>query len=83
LPLPLTLKAITNGFGIQTTLNYKPLTDSSVYTKGSGKGHYPNISIQNARQVISSVTTDNAIGGQKMPKPLVMAFSLGVLYGFE
>jgi hypothetical protein len=26
------LKAITNGFGIQTTLNYKPLTDSSVYT---------------------------------------------------
>jgi hypothetical protein len=25
---------------------------------------YPNISIQNARQVISSVTTDNAIGGQ-------------------
>ncbi|VVH60065.1 Rhs family protein, partial [uncultured Gammaproteobacteria bacterium] len=58
------LKVITNGFGIQTTLNYKPLTDSSVYTKGPKKGYYPNISIQNARQVISSVTTDNAIGGQ-------------------
>ncbi|WP_202776138.1 SpvB/TcaC N-terminal domain-containing protein, partial [Bathymodiolus azoricus thioautotrophic gill symbiont] len=57
------LKAITNGFGIQTTLNYKPLTDSSVYTKDT-KGSYPNINIQNARQVISSVTTDNAIGGQ-------------------
>jgi hypothetical protein len=28
------------------------------------KGYYPNIVIQNARQVISSVTTDNAIGGQ-------------------
>jgi hypothetical protein len=27
-------------------------------------GYYPNIVIQNARQVISSVTTDNAIGGQ-------------------
>jgi hypothetical protein len=27
------LKVITNGFGIQTTLNYKPLTDSSVSTK--------------------------------------------------
>ena len=27
------LSSITNGFGIQTTLNYKPLTDSSVYTK--------------------------------------------------
>ncbi|VVH64137.1 hypothetical protein BSPLISOX_2012, partial [uncultured Gammaproteobacteria bacterium] len=58
------LTSITNGFGIQTTLNYKPLTDLSIYTKGSNKGHYPNISIQNARQVISSVTTDNAIGGQ-------------------
>ncbi|VVM23423.1 hypothetical protein BSPWISOXPB_8814 [uncultured Gammaproteobacteria bacterium] len=42
------LKVITNGFGIQTTLNYKPLTDSSVYTKGPKKGYYPNISIQNA-----------------------------------
>jgi hypothetical protein len=41
------LKAITNGFGIQTTLSYKPLTDSSVYTKGSKKGYHPNITIQN------------------------------------
>jgi hypothetical protein len=57
------LSSITNGFGIQTTLNYKPLTDSSVYTKDTN-GSYPNINIQNARQVISSVTTDNAIGGQ-------------------
>ena len=45
----------TNGFGIQTTLNYKPLTDSSVYTKDTN-GSYPNINIQNARQVISTVT---------------------------
>ncbi|CAC9540987.1 hypothetical protein, partial [uncultured Gammaproteobacteria bacterium] len=43
------LSSITNGFGIQTTLNYKPLTDSSVYTKDT-KGSYPNINIQNARQ---------------------------------
>jgi hypothetical protein len=38
------IKAITNGFGFQTTLNFKPLTDSSVYTKGPKKGYYPNIS---------------------------------------
>jgi hypothetical protein len=37
--LAIKLKTITNGFGIQTTLNYKPLTDSSVYTKDT-KGSY-------------------------------------------
>jgi hypothetical protein len=49
------LKVITNGFGIQTTLNYKPLTDSSVYTKGPKKGYYPNIVIQNARVISLNV----------------------------
>ncbi|OIR25076.1 FG-GAP-like repeat-containing protein, partial [Bathymodiolus thermophilus thioautotrophic gill symbiont] len=57
------LTSITDGFGIQTTINYKPLTNSSVYTKGI-KGSYPNIVTKNARQVVSSVVTDNAIGGQ-------------------
>ncbi len=54
------LVSITNGFGIQTTINYKPLTDSSVYTKDTNS-NYPNILIQNARQVVSSVVTDNVI----------------------
>ncbi|CAC9965198.1 hypothetical protein, partial [uncultured Gammaproteobacteria bacterium] len=57
------VQTITNGFNIQTTINYKPLTDNTVYTKGSN-GSYPNIDTQNARQVVSSVTTDNAIGSQ-------------------
>jgi hypothetical protein len=49
-------------FGCSNLSNIR-ITDSSVYTKDT-KGSYPNINIQNARQVISSVTTDNAIGGQ-------------------
>ncbi|OJA03399.1 SpvB/TcaC N-terminal domain-containing protein, partial [Bathymodiolus thermophilus thioautotrophic gill symbiont] len=57
------LRSITNGFNIKTTINYKPLTDPSVYTKGTNS-NYPNIDTQNARQVVSSVVTDNAIGGQ-------------------
>ncbi|WP_202763198.1 FG-GAP-like repeat-containing protein, partial [Bathymodiolus thermophilus thioautotrophic gill symbiont] len=57
------LTSITNGFNIKTTINYKPLTNPSVYTKGTN-GNYPNIDTQNARQVVSSVVTDNAIGGQ-------------------
>ncbi len=56
------LRSITNGFGTQTIINYKPLTDDMVHYKR--KGFYPNISIRNASQVVSSVTTDNAIGGQ-------------------
>jgi hypothetical protein len=75
------LKVITNGFGIQTTLNYKPLTDSSVYTKGPKKGYYPNISIQNARQVISSVTTDNAIGIDK--KSLLISLWVSIKYSIK
>ena len=57
------IKSITNGLGIKTTLNYKPLTDSSVYKKDSN-ATYPSIDIQNAMQVVSSVITDNAIGGE-------------------
>ncbi|OJA03350.1 toxin TcdB middle/N-terminal domain-containing protein, partial [Bathymodiolus thermophilus thioautotrophic gill symbiont] len=57
------LRSITNGFNIKTIINYKPLTNPSVYTKGTN-GNYPNIDTQNARQVVSSVVTDNAIGGQ-------------------
>ncbi|SMN00333.1 Rhs family protein [uncultured Candidatus Thioglobus sp.] len=57
------LQSITNGFGIQTSINYKPLTDNTVYTKDSG-GTYPTINLQNVRQVVSSVVTDNSIGGQ-------------------
>jgi hypothetical protein len=56
------LRSITNGFGTQTIINYKPLIDDTVYYKGNSS--YPNIDTQNARQVVSSVTTDNAIGGQ-------------------
>ena len=54
---------VTNGFNTQTKINYKPLTDSSVYTKDNN-ATYPSIDIQNAMQVVSNVITDNAIGGE-------------------
>jgi hypothetical protein len=50
------LKSIITGTGTTTWLDYKPLTDPSVYTKGTN-GAYPNIDIQNARLVVSSVET--------------------------
>ena len=50
------LTSIITGTGTTTWLDYKPLTDPSVYTKGTN-GAYPNIDIQNARLVVSSVET--------------------------
>jgi hypothetical protein len=47
------LVSITNGFGIQTTINYKPLTDSSVYTKDTNS-NYPNILIQRTPESLRS-----------------------------
>ncbi|RLA06033.1 MAG: hypothetical protein DRQ51_10560, partial [Gammaproteobacteria bacterium] len=57
------LKSITNGFGQKTKINYKSLTDSSVYTKGTD-GTYPNIDTQNSSSVVSSVIVDNGTGTQ-------------------
>lgn len=56
------LGAITNGLGTTTTLTYKPLTDSSVYTKASG-AVYPYVDIQSPLYVVSSVATSDGIGG--------------------
>src|SRR5713226_1562286 len=52
----------TNGLGTQTTINYKPLTDSTVYTKDSGAA-YPYQDVQDATYVVSNYTTSDGIGG--------------------
>src|SRR5712692_9092005 len=56
-----TLLSITNGLGAQTAITYKPLTDSTVYTKDSGAA-YPYQDIQNATYVVSNYTTSDGIG---------------------
>ncbi|OUD16038.1 RHS repeat domain-containing protein [Thioflexithrix psekupsensis] len=43
---------------------YKPLTDSSVYKKGSG-AVYPEMDFMGAFYVVSSISSDNGIGGQR------------------
>ena len=56
------LTTITNGLGDATSVTYKPLTDASVYTKGSG-AVYPEIDIQAPMYVVSHYETDSGIGG--------------------
>ena len=56
------LATITDSSGNTTQLTYKPLTDPTVYTKGTG-AQYPVIDLQYPLQVVSSVTTSNGIDG--------------------
>lgn len=59
------LTGITNGLGLKTQISYKPLTDSSVYTKGTGAIH-PVQDVVAARHVVAAISTDDGIGGQNV-----------------
>lgn len=53
---------VTNGHGGYTKFNYKPLTDPTVYTRGT-TAIYPNYDVIGAMYVVSSVVTRNAVDG--------------------
>ncbi|MDP2722754.1 MAG: RHS repeat-associated core domain-containing protein [Bacteroidales bacterium] len=57
------IKKFTNGLGHVTNLTYTPLTDNTIYTKGTGEV-YPLVDIQPALNVVTNVEADNGIGGQ-------------------
>jgi len=48
------LTKVTNGFGREIKVNYKPLSDASVYVKGTGAS-YPIIDVPSPIYVVSSV----------------------------
>lgn len=54
--------SFTNGLGASTSIIYKPLTDATVYTKGTGSV-YPVVEIQAPMYVVSNVASSNGIGG--------------------
>jgi len=56
------LANISSGFGNTTSINYKPMTNSTVYTK-SCIGLYPVNCIEDTSQLVSSYTANNGIGG--------------------
>jgi len=53
---------ITDGHGAKTEMTYKPLTDNTVYTKGSG-AVYPEIDIQAPQYVVSNYAMSDGLGG--------------------
>ncbi|MDI1250719.1 MAG: FG-GAP-like repeat-containing protein [Lacunisphaera sp.] len=56
------LKKVTNGLGVEASIAYKPLTDSSVYTKGSG-GPADSVNLIGPMYVVSTLTHDDGAGG--------------------
>ncbi len=56
--IPDLLISAKDGLGRMATITYKPLTDDSVYTKGSGAS-FPEIDIQAPMYVVASVSQDD------------------------
>ncbi|MCF6325333.1 MAG: FG-GAP-like repeat-containing protein [Gammaproteobacteria bacterium] len=57
------ISSIIDSLGNETAIEYKPISDNSIYTKGSG-AQYPAMDYQGAMYVVSSVTSDNGEGEQ-------------------
>ena len=62
-PQPDQLISITNGLGATRAITYRPLSDSAIYTKGSG-AVFPQIDVQDATYVVTETAADDGIGGQ-------------------
>lgn len=63
------LTKVTDGLGIETDFTYLPLTDDSVYTKGSNDygdeyDDYPILDVVSPVHVVSEVNHDDGIGAQ-------------------
>jgi hypothetical protein len=56
------LNTVTSGLGATTAFSYQPLTNSSVYTKGTGST-YPIVDVQAPIYVVSRVDSSNGVGG--------------------
>ncbi len=57
------LVTITDSLGQVTTIDYAPLTDDGVYTKGTG-AVFPEIDLQGPLYVVKEVAADDGLGGQ-------------------
>lgn len=56
------LKAVISPEGAQTTLEYKPLTDPALYTKGRGATH-PAVDITGGQWFVSALNAPDGLGG--------------------
>ena len=57
------IETVENGLGVSIEIDYTPITDNTIYTKGSG-ATFPEVDLQAPMYVVSESRTDNGIGGQ-------------------
>jgi len=53
---------VIDGFGSKTSIQYLPMSDANVYTRGTG-AVFPVSDFSTASQLVSQVISDNGIGG--------------------
>lgn len=56
------IQKITSGLGVEIEFTYKPLTDSSIYTKGTG-GTLPIEDVQDSTHVVTTFAQSDGLGG--------------------
>ncbi|OOG37305.1 FG-GAP-like repeat-containing protein [Polaromonas sp. A23] len=63
--VPDVLSGLTSGLAATTSITYRPLTDTTVYTKdvAPNASVYPKIDLQYPQYVVSTVSTSNGVGG--------------------
>ncbi|HEX6705225.1 MAG TPA: Ig-like domain-containing protein [Albitalea sp.] len=60
--VPDLLLGFTDGLGASASIQYRPISDSSVYTKGSGAA-FPTIDMQDTTHVVQKIQASNGVGG--------------------
>lgn len=60
--LPDFVASIADGFGNSVSVTYAPLTDSSIYTRGSG-AVFPQVDFQGGLYVVKKYTASDGVGG--------------------
>lgn len=56
------LSTVIDGLGTKSTISYLPMTNSSVYTRGTG-ATYPLNDFSSGLQLVAQISSDNGIGG--------------------
>ncbi len=56
--------AIINGLGVDIEIDYTPITNNTIYTKGSGAS-FPEIDLQAPMYVVSESRTNNGLGSNE------------------
>ena len=57
------ISRITDSLGRTTVIDYRPLTDPGVYSKGEG-AVFPEVDLRLPLQVVSGIAEDDGVGGQ-------------------